>query len=668
MSYKRIYWISGIAAAAISVAVAASPVVFVPDATFHGSSLTGWHPLGQAKWRAENGEIVGTPGEGGGWLLLDKSYQDIGFFTSFRCGAGCKTGVLLRAEKTPQGMKGIFVSLTDGDLASYRVTLDSEGRELSREALRPGGGQMRVAPPPNPNAGRGGAGRGAGGRGAMPANLILKAPVAQYRTNDWNQIEIILDANIVRSFFNDGNSSSSATTHGLGGVADEAFGRYGPVALYAGGTGEVRFKDVAYKDLNGKVLPKEKVSPRFTMQRIDDFYYAWSAAAADVNRDGILDIVAGPYYWLGPDYTVRKEIYIARTVNPSTGYPDDCMQAFAYDFTGDGWPDEVCMGAIGQPLHLYVNPKGESRRWDKYDVVPQVNKEVSLMKDIDGDGKPEYIYGGDGYLRYAKPDPANPTGQWVVHTISEHGPWGAGHGLGVGDINGDGRMDVVDPYGWWEQPPAGSHQETWTYHPVAFGRWTGHASPGGAEMAVYDVNGDGLNDVVTVLQAHGWGVAWFEQKRDASGKISFVQHMIIDDFWTKNAGHVVASELHGTGVADIDGDGIPDFLAGKRFWSHLDDYTDPDPYGAPVLYWFKTVRNPKAPGGAEFIPELIHNRSGAGNAVEAVDLNHDGAIDIISSTDRGTFIFWGKPNGKSAQARPSKPSAGSAGTRASGSN
>jgi hypothetical protein len=177
-------------------------------------------------------------------------------------------------------------------------------------------------------------------------------------------------------------------------------------------------------------------------------------------------------------------------------------------------------------------------------------------------------------------------------------------GIGVGDINGDGRMDIVNPYGWWEQPPAGSKQETWTYHPEVFGRF-GRGIMGGSVIAVYDVNGDGLNDVVTVLNPHGWGMAWFEQKRDASGKISFVKHMVMDDFSTKNAGDVVFSEPHGTSYADVDGDGIPDFIIGKRYWSHRDDYLDPDPYGMPVLYWFKTVRDKSAPGGARFVPELI---------------------------------------------------------------
>ena len=125
---------------------------------------------------------------------------------------------------------------------------------------------------------------------------------------------------------------------------------------------------------------------------------------------------------------------------------------------------------------------------------------------------------------------------------------------------------------------------------------------------------------MTGLNAHGFGLAWFEQKRDAGGAISFVRHMIIDDYSTRNAGDVTMSEMHAAAVADVDGDGIPDFITGKRVFSHQESYVDPDPHGLPALYWFRTVRNPNAPGGAEFVPELIHNRSGVGAQFTAVDL------------------------------------------------
>ena len=659
MSKKRLYIAIAAIAGAICVigsAVFAASQNFQPDVIFKGSSLTGWHKLGQADWRADNGEIISAPKESGGWLMLDKGYQDIAFYGSFLCAGACQTGVLLRAEKTAGGTKGVYVSLAGGDTAAYDVLLNAQGNETSRAPLEPGPGMARMggarfsgaedlvpgfakpAPTraelaaataadyerllghqPTPAATAAAASRppapatGSAGRGA-------RRPLT---ANEWHTVQIILDADVL-SVQIDGRGAFSASTN------DRMMG-FGPIALYAGGAGEIRFKEVSYKDLNHKTEPKEIVSKNFQMQRISDFYYAWCAAVADINHDGVNDVIAGPFYFLGPDYTERRELTAARAYNPSNQFSQG-MVNFSYDFTGDGWPDILMQDT--RPIYLYVNPRGEPRRWDRYNVVPQAQSEIVLLKDIDGDGKPAVLFGGDGAMEYAKPDPEHPTAPWIVHRVSEKG-FMSGHGMGVGDINGDGRMDIVTPKGWWEHPPQGSTLETWTYHAESFG-------VGGAEMGIYDVNGDGLNDVVTALNAHGWGLAWFEQKRDKEGHISFVKHSIMGDFSTKNAGDVTFSELHGVAFGDLDGDGIPDIITGKRVFSHLESYLDPDPYGPGVLYWYRTVRNPKAEGGAEFIPELIHNRSGVGSHLAVVDVDNDGALDVVTSTNRGTFIFWNK--------------------------
>ena len=652
MSKKRLYFAIAAAICVIGSAVFAASQNFRPDVVFTGSSLTGWHMVGQAEWRADNGEIISSPKESGGWLMLDKGYQDIAYYGSFRCSGACRTGILLRAEKTADGMKGLYVSLAGGDIAGYEVLLDAQGKETSRTPLGPGPGMARMGgarfsgaedlvpgfAKPAPTRAELAAAtaadferllghRAEAAAAARPPAAAAVAPVRPARPpltpNEWHTVQVILDADVL-SVQIDGRGAFSASTN------DRMMG-FGPIALYAGGDGEIRFREVSYKDLNRKTDPKEIVSKNFQMQRISDFYYAWCAAVADINRDGVNDVIAGALYFLGPDYTERGELTAARTHNPSNQFSQG-MVNFAYDFTGDGWPDILMQDT--RPIYLYVNPRGESRRWDRYNVVPQAMSEIVLLKDIDGDGNPEVLFGGDGAMEYAKPDPEHPTARWIVHKISEKG-FMSGHGMGVGDINGDGRNDVVTPRGWWEQPPKGSTQETWTHHPASFG-------VGGAEMGIYDVNGDGLNDVVTVLNAHGWGLAWFEQKREKDGAISFVKHDIMGNFATKNAGDVTFSEPHGATFGDLDGDGIPDLITGKRVFSHLESYLDPDPYGPGVLYWYRTVRNPKAEGGAEFIPELIHNRSGVGSHLAVVDIDNDGALDIVTSTNRGTFIFWNK--------------------------
>ncbi len=267
--------------------------------------------------------------------------------------------------------------------------------------------------------------------------LPVTRPDSSLRAGDWNSIEIFLDANIVRPFLNEGGETGA-------GVADPEIGNYGPIALYAGGTGEVQFKDVSYKDIALMKREPEQISNHFRMQRLSDFYYSWGAGAGDFNHDGVMDVVSGPHIFYGPDYTTHREIYLALTTNPSDDYPRDDWMQFVGDFTGDGWPDVINCSFSGNPgVWLYVNPKGESRRWEKHLVVPAYQSEVGMVRDIDGDGKPELIYMAENYVRYAKPDPANPTGNWIVHNVSEEG-YGTAHGIGVGDINGDGRMDIVD--------------------------------------------------------------------------------------------------------------------------------------------------------------------------------------------------------------------------------
>src|SRR5256885_1233030 len=88
-----------VSVAAVSIAVSGeAPRTFAPDWTFKGSALTGMKQVGQATWRAENGEIIGTPtGPDGGWLLLENAYQDVQLAASYRCAAECTAGIMVRS-------------------------------------------------------------------------------------------------------------------------------------------------------------------------------------------------------------------------------------------------------------------------------------------------------------------------------------------------------------------------------------------------------------------------------------------------------------------------------------------------------------------------------------------------------------------------------------------
>jgi hypothetical protein len=454
--------------------------------------------------------------------------------------------------------------------------------------------------------------------------------VVNFRAGQWNAISVLLDANKMTSKVNTANAGSGATL-------DEAQS-VGPMALYvAPGSGPIRFRSVAYKDIGRQRVPAEQLSANFRMKKLDDFDYAWDTAVADINRDGVNDIVAGPYYYLGPNFTERREIYLANTFAPGNQFADN-MITFADDYTGDGWPDVLATEL--RQLVIYVNPQKVARRWERHVVAPGVTSEIVVTADLDKDNFPELIFVQDGRVSFAKAKRGSPTTPWPVFYVSDAGMGGI-HGLGVGDVNGDGRIDILNNKGWWEQPASGLTAK-WTFHDTPFNDPSREPSSGGGEMAVADVNGDGLNDVVTSINAHGYGLGWFQQKRIGSA-ISFDYRPIMGDNTNVNPGDLAISELHAGAIAvDMNRDGVIDIVTGKRRWAHLDSNLDADPNGPSYLVWYKGVRDAKAPGGVRFTPEVIHNRSGVGSALTVTDVDKDGAVDVVTSTVHGTFVFFNR--------------------------
>ncbi len=391
----------------------------------------------------------------------------------------------------------------------------------------------------------------------------------------------------------------------------------------------------------------------FKKQHLEEFYWSEGAALGDLNRDGKPDAVFGPYWWEGPEFTRRHEIYAPRTTfklkevdgtekslpgfeggfGRKNAYSTDNFFAFVHDFDGDGWNDVLTYGLPHTPAYLYVNPAGRPGHWARHTVLDEVDNESPTFADLTGDGKPEIVCVNGGNFGYATPDWANPTAKWKFTPISAGGAWlRYTHGLGIGDMNGDGRLDVLFKDGWFEQPPASAAAGApWKLHKYFFG-------PGGAQMFAYDVNGDGRTDVITSLAAHGYGFAWFEQlkERDANGTPEFKAHIFMNTQPAENRFGVTFSEIHAVELIDIDGDGLKDIVTGKCFWAH-------GPTGAPdnnapaVLYWFKLVRHPD--GTVDWVPHLIDDNSGVGRQVGLGDVNGDGRPDIIIGNKKGAFVF-----------------------------
>ena len=396
----------------------------------------------------------------------------------------------------------------------------------------------------------------------------------------------------------------------------------------------------------------------FKKIQVSDEFWCEGVSYGDFNHDGKLDICGGPFWWEGPDFKIRHEFRPATKTSKGkradgteftfAGYSgakgnvndySDNFLTYVYDFNGDGWADIIVYDTPGADAYWYENPQGKkiadgTEHWTRHKAISTLDNESPRFGDISGDGKPDVVCNSNGFLGYATANWSHPTEPWTWHPISPKGPWHKyTHGVGFGDINGDGRADFIEQNGWWEQPASLSGDPEWKMHPFPFAAGSGTA--GGAQMYAYDFNGDGLNDVLTTLNPHGYGIVWYEQIRE-NGQISFKPHPIVGKTPQENKYGVSFSQAHAIEMVDMDGDGVMDFVTGKRFWAH-GPTGDDEPNAPAVLYWFKTVRNPDK--SVDFIPYLIDSDSGVGTQVTVADVNGDHLPDVIVGNKKGIFVF-----------------------------
>jgi hypothetical protein len=340
-----------------------------------------------------------------------------------------------------------------------------------------------------------------------------------------------------------------------------------------------------------------------------------AASLFDINKDGHTDIFCGDAWYAGPAFTNRG---VAGPVAVFHDYHED-FAALPLDVDGDGFTDVVTGGWFTGKIRWRRNPQGDpAQPWAEAVLGDVGAMETVLGWDLDGDGRPELVANCPNHPQRAlkqkvgsdgKPQPA-----FDLVTLS---PDKMDHGLGCGDVNGDGRPDLVFRHGWLENPGGPLGATNWTRHEEFS---LGSAS---VPIIVTDVNGDQRADLV-VGQAHSYGLDWWEQRQENGQRA-----------WTKHAIDPLCSQFHFLAWADVDRDGKSELVAGKRRHAHRDkDPGDADPAG---IYYYKWT-------GAGFTKVVVdygvkESGKGCGIYFEVADATGDGWPDIIAPGKDGLFLY-----------------------------
>ena len=364
---------------------------------------------------------------------------------------------------------------------------------------------------------------------------------------------------------------------------------------------------------------------KFAVHPVDAKCVLSAAAAIDVNHDGRMDIVCGTTWYEAPNWQPHP----VRDVEFIRGRYDDyaCLPA---DVNGDGWTDFIISNYRSQKLGWVEHPGAKLGPWTEHVVERPGPMETGRLADVDGDGRLDVLPNGRDFIAWwdialEKSADGRTTPRWTRHDLPKEA---IGHGIGVGDINGDGRADIVGPQGWLEAP-VDRRQGRWLWHPdYNLGR------DASVPMQVTDVDGDGDADIVWG-RGHRTGLYWLEQFPGSEGSKRWQEHAI-DTSW---------SQAHTVELADLDGDGQVEVVTGKRYLGH--DGKDPGEWDPLVIYWYKFDRSKRIWQRGQI--------SGDGQASfdvdpKIVDLDGDGDLDLLAPGRNGLFWCENLRSGSSASA------------------
>ncbi len=355
-----------------------------------------------------------------------------------------------------------------------------------------------------------------------------------------------------------------------------------------------------------------------------------AAGAADFNSDGLLDVFSGDSWYEAPHWKRHKVREVLPGTNPH--YYEDFAD-LPLDVNRDGHVDIVTCAYFSRRIAWIEHPGDPTKPWIEHTIDLPGSMETGQLVDLNGDGNPDFLPNIGGVVAWYEITATDPEVIWTKHDLGNEG---AGHGVGYGDVNRDGRTDIITPKGWYEQPTEAS-SDAWPFH--------AEFQLGAASILIigHDFDGDGDTDVLWGM-GHDYGLLWLKQATDADGKRT----------WTREEIDMTFSQVHTLQLADLDGDSTMEVVTGKRVYAHE---TEPGATEPPCVYSFRYDRGqarwirqvifegqpakfaPKAAKDRWALKDFAQGSAGTGLQMDVRDMDGDGDIDVICPGKSGLYWF-----------------------------